>query len=125
MPDSPAGMAIWGNWLYVTHYWSGELSLIDRSTNQRITTIATGDDIAHFASIAIDRRYGLAYLPQTIPNVDLVDAALEGCVGADASSGTGLDDGEVEPVSVSFACTDSLRLLRSGSGLSEAPGEKG
>ena len=54
-----------------------------------------------------------------------VDVELEGCVGADASSGTGLDDGEVEPVSVSFACTDSLRLLRSGSGLSEAPGEKG
>ncbi|QPC82219.1 hypothetical protein G4Y79_21425 [Phototrophicus methaneseepsis] len=77
VPDAPSGLAIWGSWLYITHYWSGELSLIDRASNTLMTTLAMDDDVSLSASIAIDRRNGLAYLPQTVTNAQLVNAAPE------------------------------------------------
>ncbi|MCA9895260.1 MAG: hypothetical protein KC615_19885 [Anaerolineae bacterium] len=77
VPADPAAMAIWGRYLYVTHYWSGELTLIDLDAAEVLATLSLGPDIAHSASIAIDRRNGLAYLPQTIPNWQMTAAAPE------------------------------------------------
>ena len=77
VPDAPAAMAMWGRYLYVTHQGSGQLSLIDLDAAEVLTTLNVGPDVAHSTSIAIDRRNGLAYLPQTLPNAHMVDAALE------------------------------------------------
>ncbi len=63
--DAPAGLALWGDFLYVTHLWSGELSLIYLPTRRVIETRRTGVDTALFQSIELDITRGLAYFPQT------------------------------------------------------------
>lgn len=62
---APNGLALWGEFLYVTHFWSGELSLIYLPGGQVTahTTIAPGAGVA--ASIAPDIARGLAYVPYT------------------------------------------------------------
>jgi YVTN family beta-propeller protein len=63
--NSPAGLALWGDLLYVSHLWSGDLSLIYLPQLRVIETVAAGEDTALSQSIAIDTQRGLAYLPQT------------------------------------------------------------
>jgi len=68
VPADPAGLALWGDFLYVTHFWTGELSLIYRPQNTLVRTISTGVDTALFQSLAINPNNGIAYLPQTRSN---------------------------------------------------------
>jgi YVTN family beta-propeller protein len=65
-PEAPAGLALWGDrYLYVTHLWSGEFSLIFLPQARLIQTISTGLDTGLSQSITIDPQRGVAYLPQT------------------------------------------------------------
>lgn len=64
-PAVPTAMALWGDFLYVTHLWTGDVSLIYLPQQRVVTTINTGADTTLTASIDIDGTRGLAYLPQT------------------------------------------------------------
>lgn len=68
-PDAPAGLALWGDFLYVTHFWSGQVSLIYLPLKRVVATISTGLDTGLSQAIEIDTTRGLAYLPQTRSNV--------------------------------------------------------
>ena len=68
VPSTPAGLTLWDNLLYVTHFWSGELSLIFRPQATVVRTISTGADTSLFQSLAINPVDGRAYLPQTRSN---------------------------------------------------------
>ena len=65
VPDAPAGLALWGDFLYVTHFWSGAISLIYLPSRQVIQSVGTGSDTALFQDIELDITRGIAYLPQT------------------------------------------------------------
>lgn len=65
---APTGMALWGDFLYVTHQWSGDLSLIYLPQNTAVGTVSTGRDTGLSPSIDIDITRGIAYLPQTRSN---------------------------------------------------------
>jgi YVTN family beta-propeller protein len=67
-PPMPSGLALWGDFLYVTHFWSGDLSLIYLPERRVVRTIRTGLDTALAQSIEIDPSRGLAYLPQSRSN---------------------------------------------------------
>lgn len=64
-PEFPSGMALWGDFLYVTHLWSGDFSLIYIPQLTVVRTISTGDDSALSQAVMIDPARALAYLPQT------------------------------------------------------------
>lgn len=63
--DAPAGLTLWGDFLYVTHFWSGAVSLIYLPQARVIQTVNTGSDTALFQNIELDTTRGVAYLPQT------------------------------------------------------------
>ena len=65
VPDAPAGLTLWGDFLYVSHFWSGALSLIYLPQGRVIQTVTTGGDTALFQNIEPDVTRGIAYLPQT------------------------------------------------------------
>lgn len=65
-PAYPTGLALWGDFLYVTHLWSGDLSLIYLPQQQVISSVNTGNSMTPALDIDITR--GLAYLPQTHSN---------------------------------------------------------
>lgn len=65
VPDHPAGLALWGDFLYVTHFWSGQVSLIYLPQGRIIQTVSTGLDTGVFQAIEPDVTRGIAYLPQT------------------------------------------------------------
>src|SRR5690606_2021818 len=65
VPDAPAGLALWGDFLYVTHFWSGQLTLIYTPHGRAVMTVSTGVDTGAFQSLTIHPDSGLAYLPQT------------------------------------------------------------
>ncbi|MCK6579720.1 MAG: hypothetical protein L6Q98_16630 [Anaerolineae bacterium] len=65
VPDAPAGLALWGDFLYVTHFWTGEVSLVYLPRARTFETVSTGVDTALFQSIELDITRGIAYLPQT------------------------------------------------------------
>ena len=65
VPDAPAGLALWGDFLYVTHLWSGNLTLIYLPTLTVVNTVSTGVDTALFQALELDISRGFAYLPQT------------------------------------------------------------
>ncbi|NWF70900.1 MAG: hypothetical protein HXY40_17585 [Chloroflexi bacterium] len=67
-PPLPSGLALWGDFLYVTHFWSGQISLIYLPRQAVVQTIATGVDTGLSQSIEIDITRGLAYVPQTRSN---------------------------------------------------------
>ncbi len=64
-PDAPAGLTLWGDFLYVTHFWSGQLSLIYLPSLRVVQTVATSADAALFQALEPDITRGIAYLPQT------------------------------------------------------------
>jgi YVTN family beta-propeller protein len=64
----PTGLAIWGDFLYVTHFWSGEVSLIYLPQRQVVRVIKTGLDTNLSQAIEIDVSRGVAYLPQSRSN---------------------------------------------------------
>ncbi len=67
-PSFPAGLALWGDFLYVTHFWSGAFSLLYLPTAQVVRTIQPSAYAGLSASIEIDTRAGIAYVPQSILN---------------------------------------------------------
>lgn len=68
-PEYPAGLALWGDFVYVTHLWSGQLSMIYLPQGQVVRTISTGNDTALSQFVLIDPGRGVAYLPQSRLNV--------------------------------------------------------
>lgn len=66
--DAPTGLTLWGDFLYVAHFWSGEISLVYLPQSRTVTTVSTGIDTGLFQSIELDITRGLAYLPQTRSN---------------------------------------------------------
>jgi YVTN family beta-propeller protein len=66
--DSPAGLALWGDFLYVTHFWSGDLSLIYLPQLRVVQVLDTGSETGLSQSIVPDITRGVAYLPQTRSN---------------------------------------------------------
>lgn len=69
-PDAPSGLAKWGDFLYVTHFWTGEFSLIYLPTAQVVRTIQPNPKGSLAGSVEINPINGIAYLPQTIANTD-------------------------------------------------------
>jgi YVTN family beta-propeller protein len=65
VPDMPAGLVLWGEFLYVTHFWSGQISLVYLPQERVVQTVSTGEDTGVFQAIEPDVTRGLAYLPQT------------------------------------------------------------
>ena len=65
VPSSPAGMALWGDFLYITHLWSGDLTLIYTPQMQVVRSVSTGADTTLSQSITINPQTGFAYLPQS------------------------------------------------------------
>lgn len=64
MPD-PAGLALWGDLVYVTHLWGGGLTLIHLPQARTVDYIPLGRDLVVSQSVTIDPQRGVAYLPQT------------------------------------------------------------
>jgi len=62
-PPAPAGLALWGEFLYVTHFWTGELTLIYLPQRRVIQTVTMGAPISVSQAVEIDISRGLAYLP--------------------------------------------------------------
>lgn len=73
VPEAPAGLAVWGDFLYVTHLWSGEVSLVYLPRARTFETVSTGIDTGLFQSIELDITRGIAYLPQTRLNASNPD----------------------------------------------------
>ncbi|MBI1259896.1 MAG: hypothetical protein GC204_20700 [Chloroflexi bacterium] len=65
VPAEPAGLTLWGDFLYVTHFWSGDISLIYLPQARVVQTVSTGSDTALFQNFEPDITRGIAYLPQT------------------------------------------------------------
>jgi YVTN family beta-propeller protein len=80
VPDSPAGLALWGDFLYVTHFWSGQISLIYVPSFQVAATISTGLDTGLSQNIVVDVLRGLAYVPQTRSNAQNPDLTFDAIV---------------------------------------------
>jgi YVTN family beta-propeller protein len=122
-PPSPYGLLLWSDFLYVSHFWTGHLSLIYLPQNQVVRTISTGANNAVSPAIALDPTRGLAYLPQTranpdsrsltydttvFPVVNVVDLA---ALSLDRSARVTLDTAD-RPVNMPFAAVvDATRRL--------------
>ncbi len=68
VPPAPTGLALWGDFLYVTHFWSGQISLIYLPQTRLVATISTGLDTGLSPTIELDASRGVAYMPQTRSN---------------------------------------------------------
>jgi YVTN family beta-propeller protein len=66
--DWPSGLTLWGDFLYVSHFWSGQISLIYLPQGRVINTVSTGVDTGLSQAIELDVTRGIAYLPQTRSN---------------------------------------------------------
>ena len=65
VPSSPAGLALWGEFLYVSHFWTGDLTLIYLPQHRVAQTAHTGSDLGVTQAVELDITRGLAYLPST------------------------------------------------------------
>jgi len=66
--DWPTGLTLWGDFLYVAHFWSGQVSMIYLPQKAVVNTISTGLDTGLFQAIELDVSRGVAYLPQSRSN---------------------------------------------------------
>lgn len=80
VPDAPAGLALWGDFLYITHFWSGQISLLYIPQQQVVYTASTGLDTSASQAIEIDPIRGLAYLPQSRSNADAAHLTFDSTV---------------------------------------------
>jgi YVTN family beta-propeller protein len=64
----PTGLLLWDDFLYVTHFWTGDLSLIYLPQMAVVRTVATGQDTALSQSITLNPVTGQVYLPQSRSN---------------------------------------------------------
>jgi DNA-binding beta-propeller fold protein YncE len=67
-PADPAGLALWGDFLYVTHERSGQFSLIYRPSGEVVRTIQPTANGTQARSVALDAIQGVAYLPLSRAN---------------------------------------------------------
>ncbi len=74
-PPQPAGLALWADFLYVTHYESGQFSLIYLPAGEVVRTISPDAEATLFNALLVNPINGVAYLAQSIANEDspLVD----------------------------------------------------
>jgi len=70
VPAEPAGLTLWGDFLYVSHFWSGDISMIYLPQARVVQTVSTGSDTSLFQNIEPDITRGIAYLPQTRLNAE-------------------------------------------------------
>ena len=68
VPDAPSGLALWGDYLYVTHFWTGEISLVYLPRGEVIDHMGTGGTNSLSQAMVLDITRGIAYLPQTLKN---------------------------------------------------------
>jgi YVTN family beta-propeller protein len=68
VPAAPTGLSLWGDFLYITHFWSGELSLFYLPQQQVVYAASTGLNTGVTPSVEIDAIRGLAYVPQSRSN---------------------------------------------------------
>ena len=61
----PTGLALWGDFLYVTHFWSGGVSMIYLPQLDVVQYLASPYPTTLSSSIVIDPNTARAYLPQT------------------------------------------------------------
>jgi len=120
-PDDPFGLALWGDFLYVTHLWSGEFSLIYLPQQEVVRTIVTGADASLAPSAFIDRTSGVAYVPRSASNTQNTALTYDSTVlpvldVIDLQTMEVIDDRQVlvnladRPVNMPFAATvDSIR----------------
>src|SRR6185295_19545576 len=54
--------------LYVTHFWSGQVTMIYLPQSRVVTSVSTGVDTGLSPAIELDVTRGIAYLPQTRSN---------------------------------------------------------
>lgn len=64
-PPSPAGLAVWGDLVYITHLWSGRFSLVHLPQRRVVDSIGFEGNITLSQAIGLDVLRGTAYLPQT------------------------------------------------------------
>ncbi|MBZ0296737.1 MAG: YncE family protein, partial [Anaerolineae bacterium] len=64
----PAGLALWGDFLYVTHFWSGDVSLVYLPQARVTAQVSSGPDTTALQAIELDITRGIAYFPQTRSN---------------------------------------------------------
>ncbi len=68
VPGKPSGLALWGDMLYVTDFWTGEVSLVYLPQSRVVDRVRTGADSTASQAIELDITRGIAYLPQTRSN---------------------------------------------------------
>jgi YVTN family beta-propeller protein len=68
VPPGPSGLAVWGEFLYVTHFWSGDLSLVYLPQGTVVRSVSTGIDTGISQAVDIDVQRAVAFLPQTRSN---------------------------------------------------------
>lgn len=76
-PSNPTGLALWGDFLYITHFHSGQISLIYLPVGDVVRTISTGQNSGLSPFITIDSRNGLAYVPQSVTYPDSVNPTFD------------------------------------------------
>jgi len=67
-PSQPSALIRWGDLLYVTHFWSGEISLIYIPTQQLIQTIQLHPQASLMGTPWIDARTARMYVPHSLSN---------------------------------------------------------
>ncbi len=72
-PPMPTGLALWGEFIYVTHFNDGAFSLIYLPQGRVAQTVSTGRDNGISAAIALDITRGIVYIPQTRLNASAED----------------------------------------------------
>jgi len=68
VPDSPAGLALWGDFLYISHFKDGALSLLYRPTGQVADTVRGTPDSRLSPAVWVSPFDGRAYVPATRAN---------------------------------------------------------
>lgn len=68
VPDEPTGLALWGDFLYITHFESGALSLLYLPTGLVAQTIQGTPDSRLSQAVWVNAYDGRAYVPATRAN---------------------------------------------------------
>ncbi|MDX2161808.1 MAG: cytochrome c peroxidase [bacterium] len=63
VPPFPSGLALWGSFLYVTHFWTGDLTLIYLPQRRIVQTVSQESPASVSQAVELDITRGLAYMP--------------------------------------------------------------
>ncbi|GAB4571720.1 MAG: hypothetical protein Kow0077_09170 [Anaerolineae bacterium] len=80
VPDAPAGLALWGDFLYVTHFESGALSLLYLPTGEVAKSVRGTPDARLSQSVWVNAFDGVAYVPATRANAANPELIFDGTV---------------------------------------------